>query len=193
MRLRKLEWFALSVAIASATVEGIYGYRKIPLVLLAMLALWLALGLLAVVGTLLAIGTWRKDRWRTLVVPVIAVSGFLFGYQAGGIGTGYRDKQFLRVLPVYERVVGEYRSGATPLGAMSLDSLPADIRSCCYLVTGGRDSAGELFVEFWVERAFPVHHAAWLYYSGNSAREVARARAWYSGYRVAPHWYRVAD
>jgi hypothetical protein len=193
MRLRKLEWFALSLAVASVTVEGIYGYRKIPALLPAMLILWLTLGLLALVGALQAVGAWRTARRRVFILPAIAVCGFLVGYQAAGIGAAYRDKQFLGVLPAYQRVVDEYRSGAAPPGRLSLDSLPTDIRSCCYLVTGGRDSAGELFVEFWVERAFPVHHAAWLYYSGNSAREVARARAWYSGYKVAPHWYRVAD
>ena len=32
-----------------------------------------------------------------------------------------------------------------------------------------------------------------MYYSGPSGTAAGRARRWYSGYEVAPHWFRVAD
>ena len=193
LRLLKLEWFAVGVALAAAIVSGVYGFRKIPWLQLTSLVLWVVLGVLVLVGGVRALATWSRDRWRALILPAVALSGFWLDYEAGGIGALYRDRLFRRDLAAYERVVDGFRSGATPLGLLSREALPADLRSCCYRVAGYRDAAGHLLIEFWTERGFPVKHAGWLYYSGTTAEDAARARGWYSGYRVAPHWYRISD
>ena len=193
MKLHKLEWVAIAVALVTATVGGIYAFRKIPGLQLTSLVLWLALGVLVLIGVAQALGTWSRDRWRALALFGIALGGFVLDYAATGIGAWYRDRLFRSDLEAYERVVADFRSGATPLGLLSPDALPADIRSCCYRVAGYRDPAGQLLIEFWTERGFPVKHSGWLYYSGPSAEEAARARGWYAGYGVAPHWYRVSD
>jgi hypothetical protein len=193
MRLRKLEWFALGVALLTVTEGGVYGFRKIPELQLAGLLLWLVVGLLILIGAGLAFVNWPRDRWRALAILDVAFGGLLLQYGAGSLGAWYRDRLFLRDLATYERVVEGFRSGAVRPGVLSPDSLPAEMRPCCYRVVGGSDAAGRLFVEFWTEWGFPMHHFAWLYYAGDSVRQVARDREWYSGYRVAPHWYRVAD
>jgi hypothetical protein len=193
MRLRKLEWFALVVALVSVTVGGVYGFRKIPELQLAGMLLWLVLGLLVLIGVAVAIEKWPQDGWRALVILDIALGGFILEFEAGGLGAWYRDRLFLRDLASYQHVVEGFRSGALPPGVLSLESLPAGMRPCCYRVVGDKDATGRLFVEFWTERGFPVKHSGWLYYAGDSVRGVARERAWYSGYRVAPHWYHVSD
>jgi hypothetical protein len=46
MRLRKLDWFAIVVALAALTIAGIYGYRKIHGLQFVIALLWLVLGAL---------------------------------------------------------------------------------------------------------------------------------------------------
>lgn len=155
--------------------------------------LGLVVAVLVLFGVGRALGMWRQERWRALVLPALAMSGFVLALPAADVGIWYRDREFVRDLPAYQLVVDRFRSGALPEGVLPLDSLPAELRECCYRVLGVQDADGEWIVEFWVARRFPVHHEGWMYYSGPSGREAARSRAWYSGYRVAPHWYRVAD
>jgi hypothetical protein len=193
IKLHKLERFALGVALVTGIVGGIYGFRKLPWLQLTGLVLWATLAVLVFFGGVQALATWPRDRWRALLLLAIAMGGFWLDYEASGIGAWYRDRLFRRDLPAYERVVEGFRSGAIPLGLLSPDSLPADMRSCCYRVAGYENPGGHLLIEFWTERGFPVKHAGWLYYSGPSAEEAARARGWYSGHRVAPHWYRISD
>ena len=155
----------------------------------------LALGLicLGLLGLGHAATNWRRERWRAFLPVTLAVGGFALSFPAADAGFEYRDRQFRRALPAYQQVVERFQSGALRPGELALDSLPPALRGCCYLVTGGRDRAGDWIVEFWVARRFPVHHEAWMYYAGPSLASARRQRAWYSGYRVAPHWYRVSD
>jgi hypothetical protein len=191
MRIRRSEWFTLGTALAFAIAVALDA-TGLFLARLVWVVLGLALVALVLVGLVLAAGEWSVKRWRALVLPVIAGSGLALWFPAGQAGVWYRDGKFLRTLPAYERVVDGFRSGALPPGDLPLDALPSELRECCYRVVALHDSSGYLLVEFWVGRRL-YHHDAWMYYAGASGKAAGRARRWYSGYQVAPHWYRVAD
>jgi hypothetical protein len=193
VRVRPLEWCALAGAIAFSIANGFDVIPAPPPTRLIWLVLVLVLLVMLFIGVCYAIARWQRDRWRALVPAMIAIGGFPLALVAADVGLWHRDREFRHALPAYERLVDRFRSGALPQGILSLDSLPGELRGCCYRVVGLRDTTGQWLVEFWVAHRFPVHHEGWMYYSGPSGREAARSRAWYSGYRVAPHWYRVAD
>jgi len=189
----ELEWVAVVVAVVTVVVRVVDGYRRHVLLTLGTFVLWLVLAVLLIVGVIEAFRRWRRMRWRVIVPIATVVGGFLLQYPAEAFGLWYRERAFLRVLPAYEQVVEQFRSGTQGPGALPLDSLPTVIRECCYLVVGGRDSAGDLVVEFYTDRAFPVHHAAWTYYPGTSSQRMFRDHGWYYGYRVSQNWWRVGD
>jgi hypothetical protein len=193
MRLRPVEWCTLATAVTFVAAVGLDAMFRRPPVRGVWLLLGLGLSGLVLLGIGLALNGWQRDRWRALLPLALALGGFAVSFPAADAGTSYRDRQFRRALPAYELVVDRFRSGALPPGVLSLDSLPADLRGCCYRVVGLRDATGHWVVEFWVARRFPVHHEAWMYYAGASLEAVARERAWYRGYRVAPQWYSVTD
>ncbi len=189
--IRRLEWITLGTALAFAIAVALDATGQF-LARLGWLVLGLALIGLLLAGLVLAASKWNVERWRALVLPVLAASGLASWSAAGQAGVWYRDREFLRTLPAYERVVERFRSGTLPPGDLPLDSLPSELRECCYRVVALRDSTGHLLVEFWVGRRL-YHHDAWMYYAGLSGKAAGRARAWYSGYEVARHWFRVAD
>ena len=193
MKLRLVEWLTLGAAAALAISVAIDAASGSWLARLVWLVLGLGLAFVALIGLLLALDAWSSQRWRGVVLPAIAIIGVALWYPAGQLGVWYRDREFRRTLPAYERVVERFRSGALPQGELPLDSLPDELRACCYRVVGLQDSTGYYLVEFFVGHRFPVRHDAWMYYGGASGKAAARARRWYSGYRVAPHWYRVGD
>ena len=192
-RLRKLEWFAVVVALVAAMLGGAFAARPRPDLQYMVVGLWLVLVLVTFIGIVQAVVRWGRDRRRTLLIFAIVSGGLALAYPAGLIGRWHRNRQFMRALPAYERVVEGFRSGIIPLGLLSPDSLPLELRACCYQVTGERDETGELIVQFWVGWAFPPRHTGWMYYAGTSVREVAVPRGWYRGKLVAPYWYHVSD
>jgi hypothetical protein len=137
--------------------------------------------------------TWRERRWHSVVLPALAVAGFVLVEPATSLGAWYRDRSFLGRLPAYERVVDGLRSHSIPLGRVSPEALTPELRGCCYRVNAVRDSTGQLLVEFWEEFGFPPAHSGWAYYSGDSGKAGLRAHGWSSGYVIRPHWYRVSD
>ena len=193
MRLRFLEWLAVGAAVAFSTANVFDVIPASSPIRLAWVPAGLTLVVLALVGLGRAVGMWRRERWRSLLLPTFALSGLVLAYAAGTASLRYRDWKFLHVLSRYQRVVDRFLSGSLPQGVLPLDSLPAQLHDCCYRVEGMKDSTGEWLVEFWVGYRFPVHHEAWMFYGGTSVRLAAREGEWYSWYRLAPHWYRVAD
>jgi hypothetical protein len=189
--IRRLEWLTVASALAFIIAVALDAAGQF----LARLG-WLVLGLVLIgfllAGLVLASRKWSVERWRVLVLPVLAGGGLASWPAAAQAGVWYRDREFLRTLPAYERVVERFRSGTLPPGDLLLDSLPSELRECCYRVVALRDSTGHLLVEFWVGRLL-YHHSAWMYYAGPSGKAAGRAREWPMGYEVAPHWYRVAD
>lgn len=193
MRLRPLEWLTLGVALTFVVLSGVAALPRLYLVPIAWLVLALILMLLLVWSAFHAEMHWPRERWRALVPLLLGIAGCVGRYPARALGTAVLDRQFIHTLPAYKQVVERYRTGVVAPGDLSLDALPPTLRGCCYRVVGVRDKAGDWIVEFWEEMPFPAHHDAWMYYDGDSLRAVARDREWYDGYRVAPHWYRVAD
>jgi hypothetical protein len=191
--LRRSEWFALAVATAAGAVALVYGFRKIPELQLAGVVLWMVLALIMMAGVVLATAPEQRPWWRPLILVGIGAGGFVLSFVMQSTGAIYRDHEFRRTLSAYGSVVERVRSGALPPGLLPPDSLPSEIRTCCYQVVAGWDSAGHLAVEFLEDRGFPMKQSGWLYYSGESARQIARSRGWYNGYEVAPHWYRVSN
>jgi len=190
--LRPLEWFALGTSVAFSIANALDVIPAPFPTRLVWFVLILSLFSLLLTGVGRAIVMWRHERWRALVLFTIAMSGFVVAFYAADLGFWYRDWKFRGALPAYERLVDRFRAGALPEGVLSLDSLPIELRGCCYRVIGER-TRGNWRVEFWVARRFPVHHEGWMYYDGLSVRDATRAGAWYSWYQVAPRWYRVAD
>jgi hypothetical protein len=156
MKLRSMEWVTLGLGVLMAAEAGVYGYRKVPALQLVGMILLPTFGILVILGIVQAIGEWKRDRWRALLLLGLAVGGLLVADQASSFGNRQRDRQFLRALPAYEEVVAAYRSGTISNGRLEPDSLPPGIRGCCYIVAGHRDSTGTVVVEFWVDRGFPV-------------------------------------
>lgn len=193
MRFRPLEWLTLGVALSFVVLSGVAALPRLYLVRIAWLVLALILMLLLVWSGVHAAMYWPRQRWRALVPLLLALGGCAGRYPARALGTTVRDRRFVRALPAYAQVVEGYRTGVVAPGELSLAELPPALRGCCYRIVGVRDKAGAWIVESWEERRFPVHHDAWMYYDGDSLRAVVREREWYAGYRVAPHWYRVAD
>jgi len=193
IRLRSLEWLALVAALAFSTANWFDAIPASSPIRIVWVPAGLTLIVLALVGLGRAAAMWRRERWRSLLLPTLALSGLVLAYAAGTASLWYRDRAFLHALPTWQRVVDRFIAGRLPPGVLPLDSLPAELRSCCYRVEGMRDSTGGWRVEFWVGRRFPVHHEAWMYYGGASVRVATRDGAWYSWYRLAPHWYRVTD
>ena len=81
--------------------------------------------------------TWKTDRWRTLILPVIAIFVFL---SSGMAGQGLRDEYFLSKLSEFESSVEHFRlHGELP----PVEWLGRDVST--YPIS----DSGEVMVAFW--------------------------------------------
>ena len=108
MRLRFLEWLALGAAVAFSTANVFDVIPASSPVRLAWVPAGLTLVVLALVGLGRAVSMWRRERWRSLLLPTFALSGLVLAYAAGTASLWYRDWKFLQVLPRYQRVVDRF-------------------------------------------------------------------------------------
>jgi hypothetical protein len=193
MRLRKREVFALVLVIVGTVVSGVYGYTVDTSLQFGAIIIWLTLLATLAAGGISAIASWNHNRWRALVVFDLALAGLMLGDAAMQVGIWYRDRQFLRQMAPYQQLVDSFQSGRVSPGRLPIDSLPPNLKNCCYLVSGERDSTGVWQVEFWWAWGFPTHHSAWVYSSDTSLAKMMVRGEWYHASRLVPHWYRVED
>lgn len=167
-RLRKREVFAL-VLVVTTVVSGVYGYTVDPTLQFAGILTWVSLLVMLAVGGISAIANWNNNRCRALVVFDLALAGLMLDDPAMQVGIRYRDRQFLRHMALYQQLVHSFESGRIPPGRLPIDSLPSDLKNCCYVVSGTRDSS-VWQVEFVWGWGGPTHHLACPYSSDTSWR-----------------------
>jgi hypothetical protein len=150
---------------------------------------------MAVVGLVWAGVRWRIVRGWALLPLAIAIAGWFGGDVARSAGQARKYDEFLAILPAYEAIVADVRSGKRNEGTLNSDSFPTPIQGCCYLVNAKRDSTGTMYAQFWTEHIpFRPGHAGWLYTDLDSMpRGWLRGGGWAYAHQVAPHWYFIAD
>jgi hypothetical protein len=190
-----VEYIIVICAVGTAISSGLFAVRSTSGRQLGSMMFFLALLALGLVAVALGVTDWRVTRWRALRPLGLVLTALCLWYGSLLAGGEIREQRFERSRPGYEAVVEHFARGALPLDRhIPPELLPPEVRDCCYRVSGWRDKAGTLAVEFLTDGGWPARHSGYLYYAGDTLRaNSAVAERWRRGTRLEPHWYWVSN